>query len=531
MGFRPSLYSRLKTALVVVPLVLGSVTACTTDRVLNSPDAVLSTMTALPQLRELHYGAGLVHHQEVIETPHAFSSMYCSVGEVDLEQYGFVEKEYLQLGRANVYTLDKNNRAVAGSTLHEYATRLLVRYPNDAQQFSGRVYIDILNASSGIDLEDLWRRSSQYVLNNGHAYVGITSKSLTANALERFDPERYQDLQWQVDGTDENGLLWDMLSQLGSVLRAPGAGTMLGGLQPDWLYLTGQSQSGMVLNTYLVAFADRLASGRDGTRPLFDGYLNLVGPAVVPISSDGALPTQVYKPSAVPLINIMSEAEHAMMNVTRAGGLPNLAQYERPKDDDRANLKIRFYEVAGAPHADPTSPILPNNAEIGKANNGKIRVPLKYTPGQMETELNIDPFVNAALENLHDWAVNGRPAPPADVHWIEYDKDHGFGGVVRYSPQRDSIGNALGGLRSPQIDVPLHRFYAMGGNRGFAVAGSMELLSREQIQSLYPGGRDDYLSRFISASDALVEQRYLLPKDAANLKSWALEQKVFDAID
>lgn len=530
MYLRQRHFSGFLIATMISALVFGSSIAFSNDPVNNTEPPLLGTMAAVPQLRELPYDPGLTHHQDIIKASHAFSSMYCSVGHIELQRYGYVEREYLQQGRAHVYKLDVNNRAVAENLPHKYATRLLVRYPTDPNRFSGRVYIDILNASSGIDLEDLWRRSWQYILNSGHAYVGITSKSLTANALERFDQERYQGLHWQVNGTDENGLLWDMLSQLGTLLRQPKAGGLLGGLEPDWLYLAGQSQSGMVLNTYLVAFADRLAVGRSGKSALFDGYLNLVGPAVKPISTGGALPTQLYRPSAVPLIAIMSEAEHAMMNVKRPGGLPNLAAYERP-DDDSSDAKIRFYEVAGAPHADPTSPILPNNAEIGKANHGRKRTPIDYAPGRMETDLNIDPFVNAALENIHDWAANGRPAPSAARHWIEYDIETDAKGVAKYSPRRDLNGNVLGGLRSPQIAVPLYRYYATHDDGGFALAGTMAPLDKERLQNLYPNGRDDYLRRFEAATDSLVEERYLLIDDATHIKAWAAGQKVFEEVD
>ena len=57
-------------------------------------------------------------------------------------------------------------------------------------------------------------------MNEGHAYIGITSKTNTINALKKFDAERYADLNWKVNGKDENGLIWDMLSQLGTKLRS-----------------------------------------------------------------------------------------------------------------------------------------------------------------------------------------------------------------------------------------------------------------------------------------------------------------------
>ena len=487
-------------------------------------DAVVAQMRAPAQLREVAYAQGVTHHDHVVADSHAFSSMLCSVGGVDLAAYGYVEKEFFLSGTANVYELDADERAIVRSTGHPYTTRLLVRYPSDAAKFSGRVVIDILNASSGVDLEDLWRRSWDHILKSGHAYIGITSKTDTANALKRFDATRYADLKWQVDGVDENGLIWDMLSHLGTQLRKPGTGGLLGTLAPSWVYLGGQSQSGMYLNTYLSAFADRLAVARDGARPLFDGYLNLVGPSSVAIRSGGSNPQHLYKPSGVPQIVIMSEAEHKFSQLPASPGFPPFAAYVRPADSDSASSKFRFYEIAGAPHADPTSPIIPNNDEIGKANNGRVRTPKVYNAPHVETELNIDPFVNAALENLHQWAANGVAAPPAMGNWMRYSTAVDSSGRTQYTPLRDQYGNALGGLRSPMIEAPLHRYYAFRNDSAFDTDGSMVALSAAQRAGLYPGGRDDYLARYDAAADALVAGRYLLAADAKTLKDWARAQ-------
>ena len=487
-------------------------------------DAVLSQMRGTAQLREVAYAQGVTHHDHVVADSHPFSSMLCSVGAVDLAAYGYVEKEFFLSGKANVYDLDADERAVVRSTGHPYSTRLLVRYPSDAAKFSGRVVIDILNASSGVDLEDLWRRSWDHILKSGHAYIGITSKTDTANALKRFDAARYAELQWQVDGADENGLVWDMLSHLGTQLRKPGTGGLLGTLTPNWVYLGGQSQSGMYLNTYLSAFADRLAVARDGAKPLFDGYLNLVGPASVAIRSGGANPQKLYKATAVPQIAIMSEAEHKFSQLPASPGFPPFAAYVRPADSDSASSKFRLYEIAGAPHADPTSPIIPNNPEIAKANNGRERAPKLYTGAHVETQLNIDPFVNAALENLHQWAANGVAAPAAMGNWMRYSTAVDGNARTQYTPLRDPYGNALGGLRSPMIEAPLHRYYAFRNDSAFDTDGSMVPLDATLRAGLYPGGRNEYLARYDAAADALVAGRYLLADDAKTLKDWARAQ-------
>jgi hypothetical protein len=144
--------------------------------------------------------------------------------------------------------------------------------------------------------------------------------------------------------------------------------------------------------------------------------------------------------------------------------------------------------------------------------------------------LNIDPFVNAALDNLHEWAANGKPAPSADSHWIEYDIERNTIGEIMHSPRRDLNGNTLGGLQAPQIATALHRFYATNPDGSFAFSGSMLRLNQQRLAKMYPQGRDDYLNRFATAADALVKKRYLLPQDAVNLKSWAAAQTAFEPL-
>ena len=98
-----------------------------------------------------------------------------------------------------------------------------LRYPTDAAKFNGRVFIEhpecVQRCRSGGHLAPHW----QYLMTNGYGYVGITSKSLTADALKKFDAtRRYTDVNWKVGSANEDGLFWNMLSQLGTALRQPG---------------------------------------------------------------------------------------------------------------------------------------------------------------------------------------------------------------------------------------------------------------------------------------------------------------------
>lgn len=483
-------------------------------------DATLASMKAVPTVRAVPFDVPAV--ATCPTTSHPFSTMLCTWGEsfdptgahpVDLKAYGYVEREFFQSGEANVYDLDVDERALVRSQDKAYTTRLLVRYPDESKvRFSGRVFIDIMNASSGVDLEDVWRRSWKHMMLSGDAYIGITSKSLTADALKKFDSQRYADINWKVDGANEDGLVWDMLSQLGTALRQNGTLGILGSLQPRYVYLSGQSQSGFYMNTYLAAFGDRLERAGPDRGPLFDGYLNLVGPAATVIRTGGKSPTRLYKATGVPQIAVLSEAENALYSSTT-----RRADATAPLD------KFRFYEVAGAPHSDPTSPIIPINTEIMKAKaDGTGRAPKPYAPGHEEDAVQIDDFVSAALENLHEWAANGVPAPAADIHWLKLSATVDNNGNTRYSPKRDQYGNALGGLRSPLIEAPLYRYYAMAPTATGGSAfdwGSMKRLPDATINGIYGGSCDKYLATYDAALKALLDGRYIHAREYAGIEA------------
>ncbi len=513
------------------------------DPVVEQPvDAVMSSIKSVPTVKNIPFDWS-TNPAVCPTTSRPFSTMLCSRGEVlvdvdgamvpdpegkkplDIEKdYGYVEKEFFLSGKANVYDLGADERAVVSSSGKDYTTRLLVRYPSDPAKFNGRVYIDIMNASSNVDLEDTWRRSWKHMMESGYGYIGITSKSVTANSLKRFDATRYADLQWQVDGKDENGLFWDMLSQLGTLLREPKAGNLFAGMEPKYVYLGGQSQSGFYMNTYITAFSDRLEKARKDGKPLFDGYVNLVGPGATPIrSSATAGPKKLYKATSVPQIAIMSEAESRFYDM-------GMVPYERRADANAPTDKFRFYEVTATPHSDPTSPIIPNDAEIIKAK-GSGRPPKVYAVGHVETVIQLDPFVNGVLENIHAWAKDGKPAPAADTRWIDYKITKDAKGNDTYLPNADAYGNTLKGLRSPLIEAPVYRFYGMtpsaispAGVKSDPLVGSMLKFDSATLNAIYPTGKSEFLSKLNKAADDRVSEGYLLAKDAAQMKAWAVEE-------
>lgn len=508
-----------------------------------SPHAaeILRTMTAIEEsngfrLKEIPYAEGMHNHKLGEEVgSHPFGSVYCSVGEIDklADQYGFGEKEIFMSGRANVYTLSDRgvNVPVIKTPNVDYTTRLLIHYPENPERFSGNVYVDILNASAGYDLEDIFRRSYEHIMKNGDIYIGITSKTITAQALKNFDAERYADIDWLVDNNDassqENGLFWDMLSQLGTVIKERPQdlfGAELGQKIKDngRTYLLGQSQSGFYLQTYLMTFYPYLNNILNG-KDIYDGYFNVVGAVPTELSTGVSIQNVGWPKTSEPYMVMMSEAE-ARKRI-QDGYYPML------EDKNDSDWKFRLYEVAGAPHADPTAPVIPNNFEIAKANakdgsEGTSRDAKPYMGSHVEGDVHLDEFVSAALVNLDNWVRNNIEAPNGQDHWIQVsDSDP-------QKPALDEYGNAQGGLRSPRIDAPLATYYAYINDSDFALEGSMVHFTDKQLNARYEGETpeekyESYLSEFKESADAALNNRYITQDDYDKFIAWSKNTSAF----
>ena len=120
---------------------------------------------------------------------------------------------------------------------------MLVRRPAKRRHFSGNVVVEMLNPSNLFDLNIGWALSHDQFMRNGDVWVGITAKPIAVAALMAFDLERYRplsfanplpltdprnctDIQTVVDPPElrsratEDGLIWDINSQVGAWLRS-----------------------------------------------------------------------------------------------------------------------------------------------------------------------------------------------------------------------------------------------------------------------------------------------------------------------
>src|SRR3954451_9153079 len=210
----------------------------------------------------------------------------------NLARHGYVEEEYLVSGKANVYDWPQTGPAVVRTPGAPYTTRMLVRRPKSMRHFSGNVIVEPLNPSNLFDLNIGWALSHKQFMRNGDVWVGITAKPITVVALKSFDPVRYGSLSFAnplplsdprncehpVASVDpvalrsratEDGLFWDVYSQVGAWLRSHARGNPLSHI--DHLYGFGYSQTGGYMVDYINAIQPLVVQS-DG-RPMYDGYI------------------------------------------------------------------------------------------------------------------------------------------------------------------------------------------------------------------------------------------------------------------
>lgn len=439
---------------------------------------------------------------------------------------GYIEEEYFVSGTANVYDWDGSNNPYVRTPDAPYTTRILVRRPAKLNKFSGTVWVEPLNPTLGVDLDRMWQLHYEQILRDGDAYVGITSKPLTIVALQTFDPVRYAPLSManplppeqqtcgRLPGEPgynlntsklyENGLIWDIISQVGAALKTPGPQNPLGAAAVR-VYGEGWSQTGAYAMRYFSTFGP-LAKLSDGSY-VYDGWLvgGATGPTAIHQCSPSLPSTDLrnqIRPSGVPVIWIRTQGDSFSFAYRRADG-------DTPDD------QFRLYELPGPTH--DTITIFENfapDADIIKA--GVTPPDPTVCNYQYITDFPYEYYFNAAAENLKRWAIDGVAPPHADR--MLYDANN--------QNVLDQYGNAVGGVRSPYLDVPVAT-YNMGTGGVFTcrVLGYKTPFREELLKQLYPN-HGEYVSQVVQSTNALVAQGFLTHYNADEIKTEAAQVDV-----
>ncbi len=270
----------------------------------------------------------------------------------------------------------------------------------------------------------------------------------------------------------------------------------LAGFDVRHVVATGGSQSACRLASYIDAVAP-LNSAIDGyLLTVYAGNPCALDPATAPARleetgdnrSVNILPFRKYKVREdllVPVLILNSETEAGQCH-------PNT----QPDSD-----LIHWWEVAGTSHVG----LLPADqldSMFGGAGLAEALVP----PGICRVsfaEMN-----RAALHALRRWVEVGE-APPKQPRLFKQGDPP--------SLPRDEHGNAVGGIRWPEVEAPTATHVGESPTEGFInLMGSTTPFLPEKITSLYRD-RKDWLDRYDKATQRLVEVQLLLPDDGARI--------------
>ncbi|MGS0688506.1 alpha/beta hydrolase domain-containing protein [Nakamurella sp. GG22] len=515
-------------AAVAVPPAASGLAAPAADNAmslaaLDAFDSVASPVTAAPPVTS-EAGAtvpNITGPIRVTRNSHPFGgAAYTAVPE-NLAEIGYVEEEYFISGLANVYTWPAPGPAVIRTADAPYTTRILVRRPAKEGKFSGNVVVEPLNPSNLFDLNLGWGLMHEELIRKGDVWVGVTVKPVSMQTLKTFDPKRYAALSMDnplplsdpancstvpadSSRSTENGLAWDIYSQVGELLRSKSAKNPVAygdrklkkGLT---LYGFGYSQTGGYMYDYINAVAP-LAKEQTG-RSTYDGYIVAVAggafAGIYPINQCEPVPAvddprRQLSNVGVPVMHVMSQSDY-LRGIT-----------SRRPDSDWPSDRYRGYEMAGAGHATPTElefAALPEDIIKG----GRDVPPMECNEGP-RSRFPSSIFFDAILHNLDLWVRKDVPPP------------HGSPIVVQNGqPVLDEFGNVQGGLRSPYVDVPTSTWNGTSTGASFCfIAGHEIPFSAERLRELYPT-HSDYVRAVVRDTRALVKQGFITGYDGRML--------------
>jgi hypothetical protein len=450
-----------------------------------------------------------------------FNSASHDLEPLDLAKLGYTEAEFIVSGTANVYDWAADGSLMVKTPNAPYANRILVRHPSNASKFSGTVVVELMNPARRFDWPMMWGYAHEHFIEHGDAWVGITMPG-AIQGLKKFNPTRYAAVSFAAPGPSacaangknaapdqEEGLRWDMFSQVAAALKSTVAGAPMAGLKVERVFMT--TQAGDIV-TYINAIHPRakLADGKSA----YDGYLIKNPAGAVRINQCAPAPAQgdprrVVTPTNAAIVAVVAQGEL----------IANLAS--RHPDSDDPNGRYRQYEIAGVAHIEkyPYSalPSFPDQIAAAGAAQGTPDWPFnaKCDP---DIPLGDNPILkysyDAAFLNLHNWLAKGIAPPKAERIQV---KD---GAVVL-----DEFGNGIGGVRTPYVDVPTATYFTTSVGPGTcAELGHQQRFDEARLKGLYPDSKAE-AGRISQSIDRMVKERLLTDSDAKRLRAQLLPAK------
>ncbi len=442
-----------------------------------------------------------------------------AIGEIasnraqQLAAAGYAEQEFFIEGIAQAYTTRGEWTPdgvwdVAHGETAPYKIRILARYPKQASRFNGVVFVEWLNVSGQSEGDPNFTVLQEELLRDGYGYVGVGAQAAGiagANGLKKVNADRYAGISHPGDSYS-----YDIYSQAGRMIRSPKGplGPLTGRIR--FLLADGESQSANRMVTY--------ANAVHPVARVYDGFFihSRVGSGGAPLAQGAGTGPAI---SAGPAARIRTDLKVPVFVIQTEGDIPTFVPARQPD-----TARLRTWEITGAAHADRylltgggTRPMAMNCDE----KDPKLNVPVNDGPMTYP--------MRAALRHMKRWLAGGAPPPSAPPILMD-------GSTIRRDP---ATGIALGGLRSPHVDVPtrtLHgvRAPAGGGQFCFLFGRTDEWNgdadpwdggpadpspTPEPVLSRLYRTQTEYMAKFDQAIAAGVKAGFLLKEDVTSLRA------------
>ena len=454
----------------------------------------------------------------VTEDSFPFNAANRQYKPIDLASYGYVEEEFFVSGLANVYEWYHSGAtpATIRTPNAPFTTRILIRRPINNRLFSGNVIVELFNWARNYDNPwGGWAESHSYFLAHHDAWIGITIRPTAVVGLKKFNPARYAPLSFAnplplnetcpnpeaypnspSSPLTEDGLAWDIISQVGALVRNHTKSNPLEGYRVEYVYAT--AATGGDLSAYVSAIHP--LAELDNGKPIYDGYV------IKCTGSPGAI--NQCEPRIrfddwrcklyvnVPVIRVMTQGD-----ILGKGFHPDWSYLYRQPDSDKHGEQYRLYEVAGS-YIFTIYPQLSGPCEKDVvAAGGTWREP----PPVPYYDFPLRYIMNGAFANLDLWVRKGIPPPRANRLATKGEYPN-----VEFA--LDQLGNTKGGVRTPYIDVPIVTYSWNGKVTPF----------NDKLLKLFYPNHEYYVRQFVTRTDALLKDRWITATDAESIKEQAV---------
>jgi hypothetical protein len=416
----------------------------------------------------------------------------------DVTQYGYEAREFFFEGTARAYD------TIAPDA--QYRTRMIAWTPTDPRRFNGTTIVEWAELA-GYELAPELSFQSPMLVDEGYAFVLVSAQQAgvctdtpagcAPTSLKGYDPERYGSLSHPGDAYS-----FDIFSQALKAIKEPSSIAPLGELSTKVLIAEGFQvmDRGAGVPDHVGMLNEYITSGADADAALADAFLIDTGEPVDPAITYRVPTLHHLTEDWVPPVPVPDGANHVTWEIAGAPHADRWAiDHSGSPATDPPQRRNRDEEDARRDHLDDYG----QNPDPGAA----ICAPSSLNAALTSTVFPRRFSLNAATTALRKWARTG--APPTPAARLERNSN---GSSAPTRLRRDADGNAIGGLRSPVIDVPIAAY----DGEACLIFGTTTPLPPTRLAALYPT-HESYVRQLLAATNAAVARGHLICQDAETI--------------